>query len=117
MTQLGENPGPRRTWQRVLPGIAILLCVFGILACGCTQAEPSATTPAPTATTAPPAATTVALANPAADHCHNMKGTYQIWTNPDGSQFGVCMLPGGQVCDAMKYMQQCVCTAPATPTT
>ena len=109
MTQLDQNPEPRRTWQHVLPGIAILLCVFGVLACGCTQTAPTTATPAPTA---PPVATTVAIANPAADHCHNMMGTYQIRTNPDGSQYGVCILPNSQVCDAVKYMQQCVCVAP-----
>jgi uncharacterized protein len=112
MTQLDQKSGSRRTWGYVLPGIAILLCMFGVLACGCTQTKPTATAPTPTATAGPPAATTVALANPAADHCHNMMGTYQIRTNPDGSQYGVCILPNNQVCDAMKYMQQCVCVAP-----
>jgi hypothetical protein len=53
------------------------------------------------------------MANPAADHCHNLMGTYQIRTKADGSQYGVCILPNGQVCDAVKYMTQCVCTAPA----
>ncbi|MDD1647256.1 MAG: DUF333 domain-containing protein [Methanomicrobiales archaeon] len=114
MAQLDKNHGTRRTGKHVLPGIAILLCVLGVLACGCTQTAPTASTPAPTA---PPAVTTLAqLANPAADHCHNMHGSYNIRTNPDGSQYGVCILPDGQVCDAVKYMQQCVCTAPPTPT-
>lgn len=113
MTQLDQKNGSRRTWRYVLPGIAILLCVLGILSCGCTQTTPTTATPAPTAS---PVTTTIAqIANPAAEHCYNLGGTYQIRTNPDGSQYGVCILPGGQVCDAMKYMQQCVCVAPATP--
>jgi putative hemolysin len=114
MSQLDQHHGTRRTWKRVLPGIALLICVLGVLACGCTQKAPATSTPAPTAS---PAAPTIAqMANPAADHCHNMMGTYQIRTNPDGSQYGVCILPNNQICDAMKYMQQCVCVAPATPT-
>ena len=113
MSQLDQHHGNGGTWRRVLPCIAILLCVLGVMACGCTQKAPATTTPAPTTTTAPPVATPASLANPAADHCYNMKGTYQIRTNPDGSQYGVCILPNGQVCDAVKYMTQCVCTAPA----
>jgi putative hemolysin len=84
-----------------------------MLACGCTQTAPATVTPIPTAS---PAATTPQMANPAADHCYNLGGTYQVRTNLDGSQYGVCILPNGQVCDAVKYMQQCVCQAPVTPT-
>ncbi len=114
MSQLDQNQGTRRTWRSVLPGIAILLCVLGVLACGCTQ--PSQTTSTPTPTAQPAVTTLPQMSNPAADHCHNLMGTYQIRTNPDGSQYGVCILPNNQVCDAVKYMTQCVCVAPATPT-
>ena len=113
MSQLDQHHGTQGTWRHVLPCIALLICVLGVLACGCTQKAPATSTPAPTTTAAPPVTTPASLANPAADHCHNMMGTYQIRTKADGSQYGVCILPNNQVCDAVKYMQQCVCTAPA----
>jgi putative hemolysin len=94
--------------------IPILLTVsLGLLIvlCGCTQAPSGggATTPAVTT----PAST---IANPAAVYCTQQQGTkYEIRTNStDGSQYGVCILPDGTVCDEWAYFRH-ECPAGATP--
>ena len=78
-----------------------------ILLCGCTTA--------PSGGTATPAVTTPAgIANPAAVYCTQQAGTkYEIRTNStDGSQYGVCILPDGTVCDEWAYFRK-ECPAPA----
>ncbi len=52
------------------------------------------------------------IPNPAATYCKNMNNTYEIRTAPDGSQYGVCILPGGTVCDEWEYFRG-NCTVPA----
>ena len=81
-----------------------------ILLCGCTQA------PSGTGTTTPVVTTQASnIANPAAVYCTQQQGTkYEIRTNPDGSQYGVCILPDGTVCDEWAYFRH-ECPAGATP--
>ncbi|MDD1670874.1 MAG: DUF333 domain-containing protein [Methanomicrobiales archaeon] len=43
--------------------------------------------------------------NPAAAYCTSMHNRYEIRTNPDGSQYGVCILPDGTECDEWGYYQ------------
>ena len=90
----------RKRSRFLLPGIVILLCILGTLACGCTQTTPGTATPTPTAT---PAATPPGMANPAAVACKEANLTYEIRTNPDGSQSGVCILSDGTECDGWAY--------------
>jgi putative hemolysin len=54
--------------------------------------------------------------NPAAIYCRNLNYTYEIRTNPDGSQYGVCILPDGTVCDEWEFYRG-ACPANAAPTT
>ena len=96
--------------------ILILAIILGmaIFAAGCTrqQAGPGGT---PTPTTTAPAVTTptAGLPNPAAVYCISKNYTYQIRKNPDGSEYGVCILPNGTVCDEWAYYRG---TCPAVTT-
>ncbi|MDD1653758.1 MAG: DUF333 domain-containing protein [Methanomicrobiales archaeon] len=93
----------------LLPGIAVLLCILAAFACGCTQTGTTPVTPTPTATTP-------GMANPAAVACKDANLTYEIRTNTtDGSQYGVCIMADGTVCDEWAYFRK-ECPA-ATPTT
>jgi len=84
----------------------ILLCILGMLACGCSQPSQGTATPTPTVS---PVATTGEIANPAAVACLQDDYEYEIRKNPDGSEYGVCILPDGTVCDAWKYYRgECV---------
>ena len=103
----------RKRSRFLLPGIVILLCILGTLACGCTQTTPGTATPTPTAT---PAATPPGMANPAAVACKEANLTYEIRTNTtDGSQYGVCILKDGTVCDEWAYFRS-ECPAPVVTT-
>jgi len=96
--------------------LAIALSM-AIISAGCTQqpvGPESGVTPTP-ATTAP--ALTIpagGVPNPAATYCRNMSNTYEIRTDSNGSQYGVCILPDGTVCDEWEYFRgNCtVATAP-----
>jgi hypothetical protein len=46
-----------------------------------------------------------ALANPSAVLCISRNYTYEIRKNPDGSEYGVCIFPGGRECDAWAYFR------------
>ena len=86
-----------------------------ILVAGCTQAPKGSEQLAPGTT---PSVTTPgsALANPAAVYCTQQPNTrYEIRTNPDGSQYGVCILPGGVECEEWAYYRG-TCPAATTPT-
>jgi len=50
-------------------------------------------------------ATSTGLANPASTYCVEHGGQSNIVTDPDGSQRGECVLPGGQTCDEWEYMR------------
>lgn len=41
--------------------------------------------------------------NPAAVYCVKLGYRYEIRTKPDGSQYGVCVLPDGTKCDAWDF--------------
>jgi putative hemolysin len=92
--------------------ITILLTVslgLMILLCGCTQAPAGGGTVTPAVTT--PAS---GIANPAATYCTQQPNTkYEIRKNPDGSEYGVCILPGGTVCEEWAYFRH---ECPAAPT-
>ena len=105
--------GTRKTWRDSLAGIAILLCILGMLACGCSQLSPGTASPTPTVS---PAATPAEIANPAAVACLQDDYEYEIRKNPDGSEYGVCILPDGTVCNEWQYLRG-ECPAPATTTT
>lgn len=49
--------------------------------------------------------TQVSLPDPAAIYCNDLGYKYEIITNPDGSQYGICKLPHGLECDAWKFFQ------------
>ncbi|WP_068116998.1 putative hemolysin [Tropicimonas marinistellae] len=51
-------------------------------------------------------ATTVELPNPAAVFCVESGGQYEIRTVADGSQSGVCILPGGEEADAWEFFRE-----------
>jgi hypothetical protein len=61
-----------------------------------------------------PAVTTpgTGMANPSAVYCEEQNLTYEIRTNPDGSQSGVCILADGTECDGWEYYRG-DCPAPA----
>ncbi|HTY52966.1 MAG TPA: DUF333 domain-containing protein [Methanomicrobiales archaeon] len=43
------------------------------------------------------------IPNPAAQYCKSLNNSYEIRSNPDGSQYGVCILPDGTVCDEWQF--------------
>ena len=46
------------------------------------------------------------IPNPAAEFCSSQAGNrYEIRAAPDGSQYGVCILPDGTVCDEWDYFR------------
>lgn len=47
----------------------------------------------------------VSLANPASAYCIDHGGNLSILTNSDGSQVGICLLPGGIKCDEWAYFR------------
>ncbi len=61
---------------------------------------PPAPVPAAGPEAAPLADPPVDLPNPAAAHCEEMGWGYEISTDPDGSRYGVCILPNGTERDA-----------------
>ncbi len=100
--------------MKTIPILLTISLGLMILLCGCTQTPVTPAQP----TTAVPAATTPgsAIANPAAVYCTQQPNTrYEIRTNPDGSQYGVCILPGGTECEEWAYYRG-TCPAGATPT-
>lgn len=49
--------------------------------------------------------TKTTMANPAATFCVENGGTYEIRTQSDGSQTGLCILPDGQEIDAWEFIR------------
>ena len=43
--------------------------------------------------------------SPSVIDCQKSNGSYQILTNPDGSQTGKCILPNGNICTDEQYFQ------------
>ncbi|MGA2933828.1 MAG: DUF333 domain-containing protein [Methanomicrobiales archaeon] len=80
--------------------ISILLGMTLIVA-GCTQ---QSTGPGPAAgETTPSVTTSSALANPAAKFCEEKNYRYEIRTNPDGSEYGVCIFPDKTECEEWAF--------------
>jgi putative hemolysin len=50
-------------------------------------------------------ATGTGIANPASAYCLQHGGISNIVTDPDGSQRGECVLPGGRTCEEWLYMR------------
>ena len=84
-----------------------------ILVAGCTQPPKGSEQLVPGTT---PSVTTPgsALANPAAVFCKSKNYGYEIRKNPDGSEYGVCILPGGTECEEWSYYRG-TCPAATTP--
>ena len=75
---------------------AILLLIFVLLCVGCsTQKED----------TAQKEDSDSKIANPAAVHCEENGYQSVIRTNPDGSQYGVCIFPDGSECEEWAYFR------------
>ena len=73
--------------------------------CGCTQPVNNPGTPQP-ATGTPAVTTTVpGLPNPAAVFCTGKGYKYEIRTNPDGSEYGVCIFPDKTSCEEWAFYQ------------
>lgn len=89
--------------KAILLTITITLGMMILLA-GCTQPPKGSEQPVPGTT---PSVTTPgsALANPAAVFCTSKNYGYEIRKNPDGSEYGVCIFPGGKECDAWAYFR------------
>jgi putative hemolysin len=82
--------------------LSICLALMLVI-CGCTQpvnnpASPQQVAEPPTVTTTAPA-----LANPAAVFCKEKGYDYEIRTNPDGSEYGVCIFPDHRECEEWAY--------------
>ena len=95
--------------KAILVVITITLGMM-ILVAGCTQQPKGSEQPG--ATTA--VTTSSALANPAAVYCTSKNYGYEIRKNPDGSEYGVCILPGGTECEEWAYYRG-TCPAATTP--
>jgi putative hemolysin len=91
----------------LIAGLALMLALSG-----CTKAPAG---PATQPATVPSTVSTPSsgIANPAAVYCTQKRYQYEIRTNPDGSQYGVCILPDGTVCDEWAFYRH-TCPAPLT---
>lgn len=49
------------------------------------------------------------IANPASVYCKEQGGKLEIKNNPDGSQYGVCILLNGQSCEEWSFFRSKVC--------
>ena len=86
-----------------------LLFIFS----GCRAASEAGEAPAEVAVPAKP---TMEVANPAAVYCEEQGFAYEIRTNDDGSQFGVCILADGTECDEWAFFNgDCPAITPAAP--
>lgn len=45
------------------------------------------------------------MTNPAADYCVKHDGSYEIQTDENGGQLGLCTFPNGQVCEEWKFFR------------
>ena len=92
--------------------IIALMCIGMPLFAGCTSPVVSpVSTPTPTT----PAAV---IPNPSALYCESRGYTYQIVTNPDGSQAGNCVFSSGRACDGWAYFRgECTEATAAAPGT
>ncbi len=71
-------------------GLGILSAAVGLSAC-VNQASPDKET--------------VSIANPASEFCIKQGGESEIRKNQDGSEYGVCRLPNGQVVEEWEYFR------------
>jgi putative hemolysin len=78
----------------ILLGLALLILGYPLA-----PGEPSAVPP-------PPAN----LSPLARAYCNDLNFTYEVRTSPDGSEYGVCILPDGTVCDSWELYRG-TCTA------
>ena len=49
---------------------------------------------------------TLTMSNPASEFCVKQGGKSQIRKNQDGSEYGVCVLPNGQMVEEWDYFRQ-----------
>jgi putative hemolysin len=49
------------------------------------------------------------MANPASVNCGEKGGKSEIKSNPDGSQYGVCVFDDGRECDEWEFFRSGVC--------
>lgn len=57
-------------------------------------------------TTTSPKNESVGMANPASEFCVKQGGKTEIRKNQDGSEYGVCILPNGQVVEEWDYFRK-----------
>lgn len=70
--------------------IAGMIAMTGLLnACTTTNQEPR-----------------VSIANPASEFCVKSGGKSEIRKNQDGSEYGVCILPNGQIVEEWDYFRK-----------
>ena len=100
--------------MKFIPILVTLSLGLMILLCGCTQTPSGSGTVTPAVTTP-----SSGIANPAAVYCTQQPNTrYEIRKNADGSEYGVCILPGGVECEEWAYYRgECPATPAPTGTT
>jgi putative hemolysin len=81
--------------------LVILIFLGMIFIAGCTQSTNGSKQPVPGST--PAVTTSSALANPAAVFCEEKSYKYEIRTNPDGSEYGVCIFPNRAECEEWAF--------------
>jgi len=100
------DPSDRRTTNMRIEGIfAIFLMAACIFPAAADVQEQSASDHG----------TLIGMANPSAVWAEQMGYQYLIRTNPDGSQFGVCILPDGSEHDAWELFRQSQSRVPEEP--
>lgn len=89
--------------MKTIPVLLILNLALMPVLSGCTQPSNTsgASTPAPTS----PLVTTPGsgIANPASVFCAEKGYRNEIRKNPDGSEYGVCIFPGGTECEEWAF--------------
>ncbi|HUK39333.1 MAG TPA: DUF333 domain-containing protein [Methanomicrobiales archaeon] len=80
--------------------VILLVCIgLLLLLCGCTSTTTgSSANRTPAVTTTSPG-----LPNPAAVFCTGKGYKYEIRQNTDGSEYGVCIFPGGKECEEWTF--------------
>ncbi|WP_442582757.1 putative hemolysin [Mesorhizobium sp. ASY16-5R] len=81
----------------IRPASLSALCVLLLAGAGCAPADGAART---------------GMANPASVHCGEIGGRSEIRTAADGSQYGVCNMPDGRVCEEWALFRDNKCVPP-----
>jgi hypothetical protein len=72
---------------------------------GCTAQGVKTPTPSPT----PNPTSSPQIPNPASVYCEKHGGKLKIITNPDGSQYGLCIFPDGRQCEEWDFFRTKTC--------